>query len=349
MNLGFDNVRELLERFLSNTGGRRGRDRERVRQDGEPAQAGVAGDVGADHAAGVTADAGEPGAQTAVEREERPDPDDLDEDEVVDDLYHRIESLEDELESNGAQLGTIQDSQEHVAEQIEDVDGTIRQLLGVYDRLTDNVNPFTGDGEEESGFGVFGEDEEGFGLDGDGDELGTETVSFDDLKQVIEDAAEAGQDGESAGQKITFDEEAYIEGEDDGRDETHVEVRATEEVDDAGREAATEAGETDGDVTLHTLASTYASDILVFEWLTDLVQTAGPAATLRAISYYDEIGWIDAEVKDHLQSVLSGPDLDIHVDPSTTPAELTAEDHAESYTYIMKLNEIHDTRQEVES
>ncbi|GAB3023168.1 FlaD/FlaE family flagellar protein [Natronobiforma cellulositropha] len=338
MNLGLDNIRELLERFLSNTGGRRGRDRERARQEAGPAQAGAAGveaaGVAAPGAEGVDGAAGggasaEP-TQPSFEREERPDPEDLDDDEVVDDLYYRIESLEDELENNGAQLGSIQDSQQHVSEKIEDVDDTIRQLLGVYDRLTDDVNPFTGDGETENGFGIFGENDEGegFGLETDD---AAETVSFADLKGAIEDAAE---DADAAdGDTVEFDE-----------DDTHVEVQATERI-----ETEDDADEDDGDVTLHRLSGTYASDVIVFEWLTELVATAGPAATLRAISYYDEIGWIDPEVRTHLESVLSGPDLDIHVDPTTTPEELTAEDHAESYTYIMKLNEIHATRQEVES
>ena len=51
----------------------------------------------------------------------------------------------------------------------------------------------------------------------------------------------------------------------------------------------TGAVESRSDATLSALADTYATDILVFEWLTDLVASAGPAATLRAIAYYEEI------------------------------------------------------------
>ncbi|MCU4743795.1 FlaD/FlaE family flagellar protein [Natronoglomus mannanivorans] len=376
MNLGLENIRDLFERFLSDTGGRRGRGREQAREEGAQ---GVDADVAAGQGqnpetpqgqADPTADPGMPGGQTAqassVERPERPDPDEVDDDEVVDDLYHRIETLEDELESNGNQLGTIQDSQEHVADKVDDVDDTIRQLLGIYDQVTNDVNPFTGDGEEKGGFGVFGADDgEGFGLgerrdrEESADQRDDETVSFADLKGAIEDAAAAQDDArEPTGQKISFDEETYIGGDDSERgleDDTHVEVQPTggvgsdgesESEDEDGDETETEDAD---DVTLHTLADTYATDIIVFEWLAELVRTGGPAATLRAISYYHEIGWIDADVKQHLESVLSGPDLDIHVDPATTPDELTAEDHADSYTYIMKLHEVHETRQEVES
>lgn len=358
MNLGLENLRELLESFLSNTGGKRGRDRQRAREEAR-ADAGVAGEPGAAAgdagaaATGTAVDAGQVGDAAAqpgsdagggagtTAREERPDPEDLDDDEVVDDLYHRIEGLEDDLNRKDAQLGTIQDSQEQVAERVESVDDTIRQLVGIYDRLTDDINPFTGDGEDERGFDVFGDGaEEGFGLSDADRENGAadETVSFADLRDAIDEAATAEADG-TTGQTITFDEEPEAEG------DSSVEVQATEQVDDG-----TEDDEDDADgVTLDALAPTYASDVLVFEWLTELVRTAGPAATLRAISYYDEIGWIDDEVRAHLERVLSGPDLDIHVDPETAPEELTAEDHADSYTYIMKLDEIHRTRQDVES
>ncbi|MFP8957806.1 FlaD/FlaE family flagellar protein [Natrialbaceae archaeon A-CW3] len=363
MNLGLENFRELIEKFLGNTGGRRGRDREAAREaaaDEAGGDGGFDGDAETEPGAGEDAESDtDASTATTFEREPRPDPDELDEDEVVDDLYHRIENLEDDLEQKGNQLGSIQDSTQHVSSQVEDVNDTIRQLLGIYDRLTDDVNPFTGNGEERHGFGVFDDDEpEGFGLgepvaDSSGDELGLgdptggeETVSFDDLKGMIEEAADAERAAQE-GHTISFDEDEV--------DDTHVEVQATESVDDAGADGTDDpAGDEDdgsdsnaGDVTLERLSNTYASDLIVFEWLTDLVRTGGPAATLRAISYYHEIGWISDDVKAHLEGVLSGPDLDMHVDPESTPDELTAEDHADSYTYLMKLQEIHETKQEV--
>ncbi|MFP8889795.1 FlaD/FlaE family flagellar protein [Natrialbaceae archaeon A-CW2] len=349
MNLGLGNLRDALERFLGNTGGRRGREREQQRQaDGDD------GDEPADPSET------EPDEEPEPVPEERPGPDELDDDEVIDDLYHRIDSLEENLNRKDAQLGSIEDSTQHVSSQVEEVNDTIRQLLGIYDRLTDDVNPFTGAGEEKHGFGVFDEDEEpeGFGLGQPASssedrsnpfetEPEEETVSFDDLKHMIEDAAAAsgvGVEEPDRGQTITFDE--------DDVEDTHVEVQATESVDepddvDEPDETADEADDEDEGVTLARLSSTYASDIVVFEWLTELVRTGGPAATLRAISYYHEIGWISEDVKAHLESVLSGPDLDMHVEPESTPDELTAEDHADSYTYIMKLQEIHETKQEV--
>ncbi|MFC4542661.1 FlaD/FlaE family flagellar protein [Halosolutus amylolyticus] len=364
MDLGLDNLRELLEDFLGNSGGRRGRRREQRREEAddgaEPTADAQTQDVSAAEAA---AESGDEEAQPDESTESDGGSGGLfgrgsgtDDGE---DLQYRIDELEEELEDKQSELGALRDSQEQVSSQVEEMNDTVRQLLGVYDQLTDDVNPFTGEGEAEGGFGVFGEDrtepaETGFGLESDGPDTGRdETVSFDDLKGVIEDAAEAQAARQDGGEPIAFEDEAD--------DDTRVEVQATESVDDPGPEADVDAEEPvddgagesdgasdDGDVTLTTLADTYATDIIVFEWLTDLVRTAGPAATLRAISYYAEIGWIDEEVRAQLEAVLSGPDLDIHVDPGQVPDELTAEDHADSYTYIMKLNEIHETRQEVD-
>lgn len=353
MNLGLDNLRDLLENFLGDSGGRRGRDRERRRQDAEEESPEWLEDDGPGAADGSEGES----ESEPTNREPRPDPDELDEDEVVDELYHRIETLEDDLERKDSALGSIQDSQEQVANKVDDVDDTIRQLLGIYDQVTNDANPFTGQGEEEGGFGVFGEskseandgDDGGFGLDGRrSTNANEETVSFADLKGAIEDAANARNERESDGETLTFDERAAQSDSEEDVDDTHVEVQATERVSDPSAEER-EDDSAESDVTLDALADTYATDVIVFEWLTELVRTAGPAATLRAISYYHEIGWIEADVKDHLESVLSGPDLDIHVDPTAAPDELTAEDHADSYTYIMKLNEIHATKAEAGS
>ena len=387
MNFGLDSLRDLIEGFLTNSGGRRGRQREERRRESDEfdgdAAAAADGGAGTESAtdAGSQPQGPEPESTAESSESEPTDRDSgdsgasggggffgrgssADEDEI-DDLYYRIEELEEELEDKESELGSVQDSQQHVAEQVEEMNDRVQRLLGVYDQVTDDVNPFTGEGEARNGFGVFGEDETGrdestseSGISAAVDsasDTSDETVSFDDLKNVIEDAA--AKQSADGGQRIAFDEDA------DDADDTRVEVQATDSVDEPDESAASASGDasadeesddTDADtgdsddVTLTTLADTYATDIIVFEWLTQLVRTGGSAATLRAISYYAEIGWIDEEVQTHLEGVLSGPDLDIHVDPGSTPEELTAEDHADSYTYIMKLQEIHETKAEVE-
>ncbi|MFD1644117.1 FlaD/FlaE family flagellar protein [Haloarchaeobius litoreus] len=332
------------------------------------------------------------------EEETAPDPsfdvplEDLDQEEQVENLEHRIDSMQEDLERSNSQIESIQSSQEEVAERVEDVNGTVRQLLGIYDQLTASANPFVEGGsrtqmdDDVDGFGLGGEPDGATGEmppaeaveneaetadpDGEADEPAAdedladnevvveatepgeeEAVSFDDLKAESSDDEQAvGDDGQQAVQ-------SQREQEEDNADDTRLEVEplsdeaaqmsdAAEEsrsYERASRESRAGTAASRSDATLPTLADTYATDILVFEWLTDLVTSAGPAAALRAIAYYEEIGWISPEVKAYLEDTLSGPDLDMTVDPSRDPNELNAEDHAESYEYIMKLESIQQT------
>jgi archaellum component FlaD/FlaE len=301
----------------------------------------------------------------------------LDQEEQVEALEGRLEEMEGSMEQNQSELETIKGSQQDVAEQLNEVNDTVRQLLGIYDQLTAEVNPFmegpTRDADPDAdGFGVVGGEEpapesevveavvegeaatdEEAAVDEDGAAEAT-TIGLDDLRAEYDPDEAAAQDEDSADAA-----EAAVVQEDEPAD-NEIEVEPTtseaqmsqsdrvdesvedtgswrEEVDADATAGADHSSPTESTVALDALAETYATEIIVFEWMTTLVSTAGPAATLRAIAYYEEIGWISSRVKTYLEDVLSGPDLDMNVDPSRDPSELTAEDHAESYEYIMKL------------
>ncbi|WP_293033108.1 FlaD/FlaE family flagellar protein [Natronococcus sp.] len=234
--------------------------------------------------------------------------------EAVDELYYRTEGLEESLEDTEMRLDAIQDSQEQVVSQVDELNDRVRRLLGLYDQVTDDINPFTGEGEADNGFEVFGGDRS----DGDRpDDEDGETVSFDDLKGEVEI-------------------EPVDEIEDD---EPEPEPESTAEPPGLERRGADEPA-------LRELPDTYATDVVVFEWLADLLESGGPRATLEALSYYVEVGWIDEEVRVHLEGVLAGPGLETAT--PTGAAELTADDHADSYAYVMQLREIREIRRTVE-
>ncbi|WP_435361466.1 FlaD/FlaE family flagellar protein [Haloarchaeobius sp. DFWS5] len=279
--------------------------------------------------------------QAVDEEEPAPDPEpydvpleDLNQEEQIETLEHRLDGLEDELHDSTGQLETIQGSQQQVAERIEDMNDTVRQLLGIYDQLTANANPFV----EANQPGVAEDDVEGFGFGpeqtqqqqaaapvpslGGGQQESGGAVSFDDLK-----GGPAAADNEIEVETVA------------GSSDAHDDDAESADTDDAEADSFVSAAD-DADAKLASLADTYATDIIVFEWLTDLVRTGGPSATLRAISYYEEMGWISPAVKHHLENVLSAPDLDMIVDPAREPEELTGDDHAESYEYILKLEAV---------
>ncbi|WP_394738988.1 FlaD/FlaE family flagellar protein [Natronococcus roseus] len=226
--------------------------------------------------------------------------------EAVDELYYRTEGLEESLEDTEMRLDAIQDSQEQVVSQVDELNDRVRRLLGLYDQVTDDINPFTGEGEADNGFEVFGGDRPD-GADADG-----ETVSFDDLKDEVE-------------------------------------IEPVDEIEDEEPEPTAEPQlerRSPDEPALRELPDTYATDVVVFEWLADLLEAGGPRATLEALSYYVEVGWIDEEVRVHLEGVLAGPGLEAAAPAGT--AELTADDHADSYAYVMQLREIREIRRTVE-
>lgn len=121
-------------------------------------------------------------------------------------------------------------------------------------------------------------------------------------------------------------------------------VAALERVDGAGAVRASRGdGSSDDDAPplLTDLPAGYAGDALVMEWLAALVADVGPAGALRAVDYYEDVGWISEDVRDGLVEVLAGTELDVDVDPAR-PTEPDAIDHAESYQYVRTLAQLAD-------
>ena len=235
-----------------------------------------------------------------------------------DDLSSRIDSLAETVEHNGASLGSMRADQTALTEDVAEMHAVLRRLLDGYQAADQPVDSGIGANAEATEYRTSNED----------------TTSSDDGRSDPGNwefglgTPEPGSDARDPG----LDVREPGPGESDRRSVTD-DGRSPAPTADTGVDRATGARR----ITLGGLADSYATDVLVFEWLTELVRTGGASATLRAISYYHEIGWIDAAVREHLEAVLSGPDLDIHVDPQRTPEELTADDHASSYEYILKL------------
>ena len=301
--------------------------------------------------------AGIAGGTDAVPDDEGPD---------LVELEHRIGELEEGLERDASRIESVQHSQEQVADRVEEMNETVRDLLGVYDRLTSDVNPFL-DGEADGDAGQFGvvngNGEHGIDPDHGAYDVPGEAVDereHDPTGAVAEawDGADTDgadvreEDGPAADDVFGFEDVvADLEGDEapsgaGGTDDTAEATvgteapRATNDDSGTGRGAGDEEP-TDGAPYLTDLADDYAADVLVLEWLAELVETTGPAAALKAISYYEDVGWIGPSVSTDLEEYLAGPGIDVHVDPSE-PTELTVEDHATSFEYILKLDAIHE-------
>lgn len=286
----------------------------RSRDDGErkrPAPDGGAADVDTD------ADA------TAFDVEDGDDADGP----TVDDLDHRIDELEARVDRQSASIDGVRSSQAELADRVDGMDDRTRRLLGVYDRLTDDVNPLTDDSHAREN----GSDPESA--------ANAEWAEYRFGVVAGPPSADAGGDPGAAVTESAAEtgvERGGVESEGDGV----VTVDDLGGPDAVGSDGAPDAGgesppPSSGRVGIAG-ADGYAMDLVVFEWLTTLICAAGPAGALRAIRQYERIGWIDADLRSHLEAVLGGPALDADVDP-TEPGELAVADHERSYEYVRRL------------
>jgi archaellum component FlaD/FlaE len=258
----------------------------------------------------------------------------------------RVDELEERLDSTESSLRALRNSQEEMAGSIEEMNDTVRQLVGVYDRLTAEENPFIDDAADSaessttspmtevsgdaSTHSPAGDDTPSAGKASaektdieieDGDPV----VSFDDLvEQIDDDRAEGDQDPEDIPTEIesptTHDSnQSSSEGQDSA---------SLSPVEESGRSPV-----------LVSVPQGYAGDILVMEWLATLMDSSGPAGALRAVNQYEDMRWISSEVRNHLVDVIGGPALDVFVDP-TRSREPTADEHAVSHEYIRVLNRL---------
>lgn len=282
----------------------------------------------------------------------------------VDDLEYRIDELESDLEriENGTEA--TRRSQEDVAESVEELEATVRQLVGVYDQLTNDVNPFAdddsfgvvgGDRSEPSTNGTTGETADAVAspaingastpetaptddepparddspaLDESSPHDDGSVTSFEDLKRAT--AADAAADAEDAEDTV-----------DDGAESGSRSSESTAPERTAPAAAAPDSADQTAGTLLQSLGSGYATDVVVFEWLATLVEDSGPAGALKALDYYESVGWISPDVHESLRSALGGPALDVDVDPGQ-PSDVTAGLHAESYDYATQLRVLDD-------
>lgn len=284
----------------------------------------------------------------------------------LDAIDHELEEIGDQVESNEATLRSLQSDREELVDRMETIEDHNATLLGVYDRMTEGINPFApewdarndlADDDSEFRYNVIEppdtelSDDEPSGSPDGGQTADAGGTSFEDLKnkREPEDAAGATDDEaqRDAEDRTNADDDAD-RADPDGSRAAGVDVGLATREDDPGSVATPEVTPVepgpDGppgprspdEPYLTAMAATYATDVLLMEWLTMLIETAGPAGTLKTIDYYARINWISVPVKRQIEELLSGarrPDET----PQRAPSDLTAEEHNRSFTYIMRL------------
>ncbi|MFW6383910.1 MAG: flagella accessory protein C [Halodesulfurarchaeum sp.] len=154
----------------------------------------------------------------------------------------------------------------------------------------------------------------------------------DDL-EADEDTADLVASEDAGGAETASDTETTMEGE-------PADTAATSEGDSPrdfqfGAATATPA---DGGPHLSSPPAGYLADVVLMEWLADLLEEFGPRNTMRAINHYERIGWIGEATGDHCYAMIQG--LTDGREPfrdETGPTNLSMADHRRSLRYVEEL------------
>lgn len=237
------------------------------------------------------------------------------------------------------------------ADDVQGGAGGMEGSFGLFDDATDetdttdDLDPEVADADPEEFFDDDFDAVEDEEMDddlptGDADEEEEEEEggkTFDDLKSEYE-SGEADWEGEPAlADDADEDREAAIEvASGDAADDD----LGGPETDDANGVASADGGPVerdDGKPYLKTLPSGYGSELLVIEWLSYLNEASDTSEALRAIRYYETVGWIGDEAADSLERYLSGIGGGELQPLPGSETQLTIDHHTASLHYIGRL------------
>jgi archaellum component FlaD/FlaE len=258
----------------------------------------------------------------------------------------RISELEDDIDSTESAVRAVQSSQEEMADSIDQMNETVRQLTGVYDRLMAEENPFMDGGQadaRQNGTGQAGHDHAVDPADADASVIGFEDLDTGDDEPAAEPPAHESAD-DDADTPAAEQEAAATPEPDNDRPAVSTATPAEDPTPSAAPDTDNLTHDTapaDGGhpPMLETLPEGYAGEVLAMEWLGALMERSGPAGALRAVEHYEEVGWISPAVKRRLIDIIGGPSLDVFVDPMQ-PREPTGAEHQASHEYLTVLAEL---------
>lgn len=249
-------------------------------------------------------------------------------------LEPRIDDLEAELADLSSSISTVRGEHEDMRESVEDIEDNVRQLLEVYEVVTQEANPFADGGPavdaETSDTGLFEADAD----ESEGDDPDTST---DDLFEDVEPAGDDESDGRtfdelSSGAESTTDEVAHGQDTDDGDGS----LTAKDESQSASPPDAVTAP---SKPYLADLPGGFGTEVVLMDWMDFLVSKSTVSDAIEAIRYYESVDWIGDEVASHLRTLLSGmgPTRKRGVADGGRSAALSVDHHTRSLEYISQL------------
>lgn len=85
---------------------------------------------------------------------------------------------------------------------------------------------------------------------------------------------------------------------------------------------------------LERLPDAYSAQLEIFEWLDEMLATAGHEGTVSSLEYYESIGWLSGQSRDELEEIADGLST-----PDVMDRRLDIDDHRVSLIYIARLSQ----------
>jgi len=246
--------------------------------------------------------------------------------ERINDFEYELSEIRNDVEQNEASIEGIESEQLDINERMGQIEEHNATLLGVYDQLTDGVNPFARDwepseerrGTGESSYGVIPDDE-------------SDGPSRDEKLQ-------RNGGSSSAASPSTASPDDRPTDADDESTPTDPEPPSRDAPSSTPVPESSPSGTTppENGPYLTEFADTYATDVLVMEWLAMLIDAAGEEGALKALDHYDRIDWVSESIRRELEVVLSGAWSEADAAPRN---DLNTDVHDRSFRFIARLSQ----------
>ncbi|GAA0670780.1 FlaD/FlaE family flagellar protein [Natronoarchaeum mannanilyticum] len=252
--------------------------------------------------------------------------------ERINDFEYELSEIRNDVEQNEASIDGLESEQLDINERMDRIEEHNATLLGVYDQLTEGVNPFARDWEQSEERRDTGDSTYGVIPDDESDSPGRD----ENLQRNGGSSSAASRSAESADGRSP-DARSSADGDDEPMP-TDPEPSGPEAPSSTPVPESPPSGTTppENGPYLTEFADTYATDVLVMEWLAMLIDAAGEEGALKALDHYDRIDWVSESIRRELEVVLSGAWSESDAEPRN---DLNTDVHDRSFRFIARLSQ----------
>ncbi|RLG20684.1 hypothetical protein DRN72_04810 [Methanosarcinales archaeon] len=255
----------------------------------------------------------------------------------------RFEELESKISKLEMTITGMQREQDEVKKSLESINQSMVELLSLYEVVSNQINPFVGDGDKapivmerldnmEKRINEFEKTINNIKIDLETKSTEDKSLEFDTLSEAFGTLSE---EVDKLSKKISEIEvkikSEKIEGKEVKREKENVKenIVTADSVVDYG-----EGSKTSTKPRLKRIELTPTNVVVLLKWLEFLMERVGRNNLIEVLDFYVEIGWISEEVASTLLSYARG----IEYYTEKHEWRLLSDDHTKSLLFIEKLS-----------